>query len=110
MAYIEQLCGDTLGCCCSGKTTVGRLVASALRYPFLDCDTLIEAAAGASVAQIFADEGEEAFRDLETQVLQVRAASPARVLAGLQAVRRKAHATALMSLGHRQHMLFHDAR
>ena len=50
---------------------MGRLVASALRYPFLDCDALIERAAGASVSQIFAEEGEEAFRDLETQVLQV---------------------------------------
>ena len=55
---------------------MGRLVARALRYPFLDCDALIEQAAGASVAQIFADEGEEAFRDLETQVLQVCGRAP----------------------------------
>ena len=55
----------------SGKTTVGKLVASALQYPFLDADTLIEGAAQSSVADIFAQEGEDAFRDLETQVLQV---------------------------------------
>ena len=55
----------------SGKTTVGKLVASALQYPFLDADTLIETLAGSSVAEIFAQDGEEEFRNLESQVLQV---------------------------------------
>jgi shikimate kinase len=56
---------------CSGKSTVGKIVASALKYPFLDSDSLIERLAGCTIAQIFADEGEESFRDLESQVLQV---------------------------------------
>jgi hypothetical protein len=51
---------------------VGKIVASALKYPYLDCDTLIEKMAGCTVAEIFADEGEESFRDLESQVLHVR--------------------------------------
>ena len=57
--------------CAVGKSTVGKLVASALKYPFLDSDTLIEQLAGCTIADIFRDEGEESFRDLESQVLQV---------------------------------------
>jgi len=53
----------------SGKTSVGRPLASALGYRFVDADQLLEQAAGCSIASIFASEGEEAFRSLETQVL-----------------------------------------
>jgi shikimate kinase len=49
----------------AGKTTVGRLVADALRLPFLDTDTEIEAAAGKPIPDIFIDDGEERFRSLE---------------------------------------------
>ena len=56
---------------CSGKSTVGKLVASALKYPFLDSDTLIEQLAGCTISDIFRDEGEESFREVESQVLQV---------------------------------------
>jgi len=55
----------------SGKSTVGRLVGKALKYPLLDTDALIEQSSKATVSDIFADEGEEAFRDLETEVLHV---------------------------------------
>lgn len=47
-------------------------MASALKYPFLDSDTLIEQLAGCTISDIFKDEGEESFRDVESQVLQVR--------------------------------------
>lgn len=50
---------------------MGKIVASALKYPFLDSDNLIERLAGCTITQIFKDEGEESFRDLESQVLQV---------------------------------------
>jgi len=53
----------------TGKSTIGRLLAERLRLPFIDCDTEIEAAAGKSIPEIFAAEGEAAFRALETQVL-----------------------------------------
>ncbi|KAK9917267.1 hypothetical protein WJX75_002538 [Coccomyxa subellipsoidea] len=69
---MELLDGTSLylvGMMGSGKSTVGKIVASALKYPYLDCDTLIEKMAGCTVAEIFADEGEESFRDLESQVL-----------------------------------------
>lgn len=53
----------------SGKSSVGRPLAAALGYRFVDADQLLEQAAGCSIASIFASEGEEAFRSLETQVL-----------------------------------------
>lgn len=53
----------------AGKTTVGRGLAERLQRPFLDSDEAIEAETGRTVAQIFADEGEPAFRGLETNVL-----------------------------------------
>jgi len=49
----------------SGKSTVGRLVAQDLGFQFVDTDSLIEEKAGISIAEIFATEGEEAFRQLE---------------------------------------------
>ena len=54
----------------SGKSTVGKLVGAALKYQFFDTDALVEAAAGAPVAQFFEEEGEASFRDAETAVLQ----------------------------------------
>ena len=53
----------------SGKTTVGKLLAEKLDYRFLDTDILIETIAGKTIKEIFAQEGEVKFRELETQVL-----------------------------------------
>jgi shikimate kinase len=53
----------------AGKTTVGKILAAKLNYHFFDTDEVIVRAAGQSIADIFATEGEEAFRQLETQVL-----------------------------------------
>ncbi|MBF2098147.1 MAG: shikimate kinase [Gloeomargaritaceae cyanobacterium C42_A2020_066] len=53
----------------SGKTTAGRRLAQVLRYRFCDTDALIEKISGQSVPDLFAQQGEAAFRDLETQVL-----------------------------------------
>jgi shikimate kinase len=52
----------------SGKSTVGALLAARLGVPFTDVDTVIEERAGRSIAAIFADDGEAAFRTLEEQV------------------------------------------
>jgi shikimate kinase len=49
----------------TGKTEVGRRLARRLGRPFVDVDGLVEAAAGKSVADIFASEGEPRFRELE---------------------------------------------
>jgi shikimate kinase len=54
----------------TGKTSVGRIVAEQLRFAFLDTDTVIEARAGKSVTEIFAGQGEAAFRDLERRIVK----------------------------------------
>lgn len=53
----------------SGKSTVGRLLAERLGWSFADADECLEAAAGKSIAAIFSEEGETAFRDRESTVL-----------------------------------------
>ncbi|HYD47584.1 MAG TPA: shikimate kinase [Terriglobales bacterium] len=53
----------------TGKTTVGKRLAEALGKPFVDTDALIEVRAGASVAEIFANQGEAHFRALEREVV-----------------------------------------
>ena len=53
----------------SGKTVVGGLVAQRAGAPFFDLDHLIEDRAGISIAEIFATQGEEAFRELEKATL-----------------------------------------
>ena len=54
----------------TGKTTVGRLVAEQLGFEFLDTDEFIQARTGRTIADIFAKEGESAFRALERQMVQ----------------------------------------
>ncbi|MEX0589240.1 MAG: shikimate kinase, partial [Cyanobium sp.] len=53
----------------SGKTAVGRPLAEALGYRFLDADDALQQVAGRSIPEIFASDGEAGFRDLETAVL-----------------------------------------
>jgi shikimate kinase len=53
----------------AGKTTIGHKLANRLGYRFLDTDALIEQAAKKPITQIFADDGEAAFRQLESDVL-----------------------------------------
>lgn len=52
-----------------GKTTVGELLAQELGYQFFDTDTLITQVSKKSISDIFAEEGEEVFRSIESQVL-----------------------------------------
>jgi shikimate kinase len=57
----------------SGKTSVGRLLADQLQWQHFDCDATIVELAGKSIARIFADHGEEAFRQWESKVVAVAA-------------------------------------
>ncbi len=70
----------------SGKSSVGRIVADALGCPFLDLDELIVQKAGRSIPDIFATDGEAAFRRLEKQLLE-------------QTVKKYAESTAVLALG-----------
>ena len=70
----------------SGKTTVGRILADALGCPFLDLDDLIVKKAGQSIPDIFAQDGEPAFRQLEARLLR-------------QTVEKYGESTAVLSLG-----------
>ncbi len=53
----------------AGKTTVGRCVARRLGVAFTDADHVIVAEQGRSIQQIFADDGEAAFREIEHEVI-----------------------------------------
>ena len=53
----------------TGKSSVGRLAAEALGFTFLDTDRVIEARAGRPITEIFAQQGEAAFRELEKGVV-----------------------------------------
>ena len=53
----------------SGKSTVGRLIASRLRLPFVDTDRQVELLAGMSIAAIFSQFGEDEFRRREGAVV-----------------------------------------
>ena len=54
----------------TGKSTIGRLVADHIQFGFVDTDALIETRIGRSVSDIFAGEGEAAFRQYEKQALE----------------------------------------
>jgi shikimate kinase len=54
----------------TGKTTVGRAVAQRLGFAFMDSDHEIERKEGRTIAALFADAGEPAFRDLERAFIQ----------------------------------------
>ena len=65
----------------SGKTTVGPLLAARLGWSFVDVDDVIEAEAGATIAELFARHGEGLFRDREHATIARLAARDALVLA-----------------------------
>jgi shikimate kinase len=53
----------------AGKSTVGRLLAEAMGWRFLDADALVESEEGRTVGEIFRADGEEYFRDREARVM-----------------------------------------
>jgi shikimate dehydrogenase len=55
----------------SGKTTVSEILADKLELELLDTDQAIEEAEGRSISDIFAEDGEAAFREMETQLLDM---------------------------------------
>ena len=53
----------------SGKTTLGQALATKLSLPFVDTDAVVEKTYGSRISDIFVDNGEEYFRDLEYEAL-----------------------------------------
>jgi shikimate kinase len=73
LAEIRQSLGQSslvlIGLMGAGKSAVGRRLAASLNLPFTDADSEIEAAAGQSIAEIFAEHGEAYFRTGERKVI-----------------------------------------
>jgi shikimate kinase len=53
----------------AGKTTLGRVIANELGYPFFDSDRVIEERTGVDIPTIFDYEGEQGFRDRESKII-----------------------------------------
>ena len=68
----------------AGKTSVGRELSRKLRVDFYDLDSEVERSRGLSVTEIFAADGEDGFREKETEILEVLShkASPAVISTG----------------------------
>lgn len=54
----------------TGKSTIGRQLSKALGYPLIDTDARIVAQQKRSIAEIFEQEGEDSFREMETETLR----------------------------------------
>jgi shikimate kinase len=65
----------------AGKTSIGRLLAKRTGLEFIDADSEIEAAAGATIEEIFAQDGEAVFRSGERRVIARLLTEPTRVIA-----------------------------
>lgn len=66
---------------CSGKSTVGRILANAIGWDFTDLDVYIEELEGIPVPEIFARKGEEYFRSKESEILHQLSGSHRQVIA-----------------------------
>jgi shikimate kinase len=64
----------------TGKSAVGRILSERLGRPLLDADDVLEQETGRTVPQIFSEEGEEGFRELEKKVVQKLASAQAQVI------------------------------
>ena len=83
----------------SGKSSVGRLVAGALGWPFADTDELVEAAAGRSATDIITGDGMPAFRALESAALaEALEQSPLVLATGGGAVLSAANRTRMLAV------------
>jgi shikimate kinase len=85
----------------SGKSTIGRKLADRLWQSFIDVDEQIIRRAGKTIRDIFEQDGEERFRELEIDVIREAAALPDQVIAlGGGSLMREENRNALREAGH----------
>jgi shikimate kinase len=86
----------------SGKTTIGQKLAGRLWQTHVDTDPLVVKKAGKSIKEIFEQDGEQRFRDLETEVVREVSQLPDVVISlGGGAVLRDENRQALTQGGHK---------
>jgi shikimate kinase len=84
----------------TGKTTVARALAERLDIDWIDADDEVERRAGKTIAEIFAEDGEPSFREIEAEVVQELSRPLKTVVAlGGGAVLREANRAAIRSNG-----------
>ena len=82
----------------TGKTTIAQQLALQVGYDWIDADVEVELRAGKSIAEIFAESGEEVFRDLESAVVHDLCQKESTILAlGGGAVLREENRQSLLS-------------
>jgi len=79
--YLEHKNIFLVGFMGAGKSTVGKILADKIGYGYCDADKFIEEQAGTTITQIFADHGEQYFRDLESESIEVLASNDKQVVA-----------------------------
>ncbi|EEH52164.1 uncharacterized protein MICPUCDRAFT_7901, partial [Micromonas pusilla CCMP1545] len=76
----------------TGKSSVGKKLAAELGYNFFDTDEIIESVTKMTIPEIFAEEGEDGFREIETQILaEIASYKKCVVATGGGIVKRKAN-------------------
>lgn len=88
---VDGLSPVLIGLMGSGKSSIGRRLAKYLDLPLIDLDDYIVEKMGKSIPEIFADEGEEAFRDMESEALAEVLGKRAVIATGGGAVMREAN-------------------
>ncbi|WP_372718396.1 shikimate kinase [Novipirellula sp.] len=85
----------------TGKTSVAMRMADALDCAVVDLDVRIQSHAGCSIRDLFADSGEQGFRDLESEMLNIVAAEPPSIVAlGGGAILRESNRQTIRLSGH----------
>ena len=98
---MSRRCVVLIGMMGAGKTEVGKLLAEQLGYVLIDVDRQIERAAGKKIPAIFAEKGEEGFRDLErVAISQLNAAQNKVISVGGGAPLDPENRAVLSRLGH----------
>jgi len=86
---INQVSPILIGLMGCGKSSIGRRLAKRLQIPLIDLDDYIVAKAGRTIPEIFAEQGEEVFRDMEYEALREVLGKSAVIATGGGAIMRE---------------------